>query len=390
MLKKNQRQMKKWSNFCPANFLHKYLLIAAEMARLRGTASEAMTLFDQSIRSAHENSYIQNEAIAAELAAKFYLARGQDKVAQVYLTDAWQGYSRWGAARKARILQKQYPHLLDRLSDHEDELPTAILPKTLHFSVASDSDSSFDLDQYSIRKAMQKLSVETDPETLLQSFLEIAIENAGAEKGYLILEKDENLFIEAAKESTMQNAALITAVPLETSASVSRAIVRYVARTLTPVVLNGVEKAGIFARDPYVQSSSKSIVCLPLLIRGIPVGVLYLENSLMTGVFTPDRLEVLKLLSSQMAYVQKMQSFFAEDTSRAKEEAPLPPLAPLTERELEVLRMIAAGMSNKEIAQGLYVTVNTVKTHVLKIYEKLRVNRRVQAIIRAKELKLLD
>jgi ATP/maltotriose-dependent transcriptional regulator MalT len=130
-------------------------------------------------------------------------------------------------------------------------------------------------------------------------------------------------------------------------------------------------------------------VCLPLLFQGIPVGVLYLENSLMAGVFTPDRLEVLKLLSSQMAYVQKLQSFLEHDNISVKDETPLLLIEPLTERELDVLNLIAEGMSNKEIALGLYLTVNTVKTHILNIYGKLQVNRRMQAVTRARELKLL-
>jgi len=390
ILKKNQQRMKKWSNLCTENFLHKYLLVAAEMARLVGQDSDAMSLYDRSIQSARENSFIQNEAIAAELAAKYYLAQGRDKIAQVYLTDAWNGYREWGAARKVRILQEQYPHLLDGLSKQEDKLETAILKNSFHFSDVSDIDFTDNLDQYSIRKAMQKLSEETDPETLLKIFLEIAIENAGADKGYLILEKDENLFIEATQESDMQNAEVITAVPLENSADLSLAIVRYVARTLEPVVLNDVGQAGIFAKDPYIaHSRPKSIVCLPLLFKSVPLGVLYLENSLMAGVFTPDLLDVLKLLSTQMAYVSRSQSFIEENATRAKDEILKPLIEPLTEREMDVLSLIAAGKSNKEIALVLQLTVNTIKTHILNVYGKLQVNRRVQAVTRAKELKLL-
>ena len=390
LLKKNQQRMKKWSNFCPENFLHKYLLVAAEMARLGGQDSAAMSLYDQSIQSARENSYIQNEAIAAELAARFYLEKGRDKIAQVYLTDAWHGYYRWGAARKTQIMQKQYPHVLDGLSKQEDMLDTAILKNTFHFSNVGDRDSTDDLDQYSIRKAMQKLSDETDSESLLKSFLEIAIENAGADKGYIILEIDENLFIEAAKESDMQSAAVITAVPLENSANLSHAIVRYVARSLEPVVLNDVEQAGIFSGDSYIaQSLPKSILCLPLLFQRVPVGVLYLENSLMAGVFTPELLDVLQLLSTQMAYVRKLQSLIEEDPAGAKDEIAKPLIEPLTEREKDVLSLIASGKSNKEIAMVLHLTVNTVKTHIMNIYGKLQVNRRIQAVTRAKELKLL-
>ncbi|WP_094603994.1 Serine/threonine-protein kinase PknD [Sporomusa silvacetica DSM 10669] len=393
ILKKNQRQMRKWSDSCPANFLHKYLLVAAEIARLSGKDSEAALLYDQSIQSAREHGYVQNEAIAGELAARFYLTNGRDKIARVYLTDACQGYNDWGATGKVNALQNQYPFLLTGIARVDEELATTeLLKNVLQHTGIDGSDPINNPELYTIRKAVEKLAAETKPEILLKSFLEIAIENAGATKGYLILEQDEKFFIEAAKEGELHPVALAMSTSLEENSKLARTIVRYVTRTLEPVVMNDLEQAGIFSTDPYLaQSLSKSIVCLPLLCSGIPVGVLYLENSLLPGVFTPDRLEVLQLLASQMAYVQKLQSFFAEDKNTgAKTALPPPPVAPLTERELEILNLIAAGMSNKEIGQVLYLTINTIKTHVLKIYEKLQVNRRMQAVTRARELKLLQ
>ena len=221
-----------------------------------------------------------------------------------------------------------------------------ILKDVFHLSNIRDRDSTRNLDHFAIRKAIQKLSEEKDPEILLKIFLEIAIENAGADKGYLILEKDENLFIEAAKESDMQNAVVITATPLESCSNLSPAVVRYVARSLEPVVLNDMEQAGISARDLYIaRSQSKSILCLPLLFQSVPVGVLYLENSLMAGVFTPDLLDVLKLLSTQMAYVRKLQSSIEEDSTVVKYGEVKPLIEPLTDRETDVLRLIAAGKS---------------------------------------------
>jgi DNA-binding CsgD family transcriptional regulator len=216
------------------------------------------------------------------------------------------------------------------------------------------------------------------------------MESAGADRGYLILAKDEELFIEAAKETTIQNPALFTLLAPRQDVNISHAVIRYVLRTHEPVVLNDMTQAGIFTGDSYIaESRTKAIICLALLYQGAPGGVLYLENSLLTGVFTLDRLGVLKLLAVQMTYVLKLNSLLAEDTARKKNEAPLPLIEPLTEREKEVLRLIAAGMSNLEIAGELRLTVSTVKTHILNIYGKLRVNRRVQAVTRAKELRLI-
>ncbi|CQR70675.1 helix-turn-helix transcriptional regulator [Sporomusa ovata] len=394
LLRENQQRMNKWSHSCPANFLHKYLLIAAEIARLNGEDNEAMTLYDQSIQSARENGYVQNEALANELAAKFYLVKGRDKVAQVYLADACSGYTKWGANRKVQNLAIQYPHLLAGTSIVDEELETIeILKKAYQVPDLADggnNEATGKLELYTVVQAVQRVAEETNPAKLLKSVLDIAIENAGADKGYLILEKDEKLFIEAAKDNDPHSAATVTPLLLEKSVNLSQMMVRYVARTLEPVIVNDIEQAGIFTKDPYIiQSCSKSAVCLPLILQGIPVGALYLENSLLTGVFTPERVEVLRLLSSQIAYIQKLQAFLAEAAATVN-ATPLPLIETLTERELDVLRLIAAGMSNKEIALRLKLTVNTVKTHILNIYGKLQVSRRVQAVTRAKELKLIN
>lgn len=254
----------------------------------------------------------------------------------------------------------------------------------------SDRSSPSDLTLCTIRKVVQVLSTETDLETLLKSFIEIAIENAGADKGYLILARGEAMIVEAANATNIYNAAQISSYPLEESQTISQAMVQNVLLSLETIVLNDVAQSDIFARDPYIlQSGAKSVVCLPLLFQGTPGGVLYLENSLMTGVFTPDRLEVLKLLTIQMTYVKKLQSLLAEDTTKKKYETPLPLMEPLTERELEVLSLVSEGLSNQEIARELQLTVSTVKTHILNIYGKLRVNRRVQAVSRARELRLI-
>ncbi|NLM10665.1 MAG: hypothetical protein GX213_07820 [Clostridiaceae bacterium] len=153
------------------------------------------------------------------------------------------------------------------------------------------------------------------------------------------------------------------------------------------MVLNCDEQPGIFAVDPYIaESNPKSIACLPVLFQGISLGVLYFENNFIAGAFADNRIERLKVLSSQVACAKKFQSYLEKDYE--KTEGYL--IEPLTERELEVLHLISEGMSNKEIADRLIITVNTVKTYIKNIYEKLGVNRRVQVVTRAKELNLLQ
>ncbi|NSW90688.1 MAG: AAA family ATPase [Firmicutes bacterium] len=389
-LKKNQRQMKKWLEACKENFEHKFLLVAAETARLRNRREEAMSLYDRAIRSARENGYIQNEALANELAARFYLFQGLRKIARTYMMDACSGYNRWGAFAKVKELQNRYPELLDGIDFEKQKNDTAqVFENILSISTTSDSETAGSLDMYFIDKAVENISKETDINKLLESFLDIAVQSIGADRGYLILEKNGELFIEAAKDSNC-SVTVVKTVPVEESHKLSKAIVRYVARTLETIVLNCGEQNGIFASDPYIAKSDlRSVACLPLLFQGIPFGVLYFENSLLPGVFTPDRLEALKLLSTQVACVKKLQSYLEENTVKAEEEAYPYLIDPLTERETEVLNLIVEGMSNKEIADRLEITINTVKGYIKNIYEKLGVNRRVQVVTRAKELKIL-
>ncbi|NSW91777.1 MAG: AAA family ATPase [Firmicutes bacterium] len=397
VLKKNQRQMKKWSYFCPENFLHKYLLVEAEISRIFGRKQKAWNLYDKAIRSAHENGYIQNKAIACELAARFYSAEGRDRIAKAYMSDAFRLYCEWGAVAKIQDLECRYPELLDGVEVEEEKGKydsAEILRNILMFSNISESKAASDRDIYSIQKVIRNISEQSDPDKLLENFLEVAVESAGANKGYLILEKDDELFIEAAIEAAKVNESsrgvVIKSISLEESDNLSRSVVRYVARTFEPVIVNSIEQAGIFARDPYITKSGvKSIACIPLQLRDIPVGVLYLENSFMPGVFTEERLGLLKLLAGQMIYAKALQTFLERDASEIKGETYLSPADFLTEREMEVLRLIGAGLSNREIAERLEVTVNTVKTHIKNIYGKLQVNRRVQVVARAKELNML-
>jgi predicted ATPase/DNA-binding CsgD family transcriptional regulator len=389
ILKSNQRQMKKWADSCKENFLHKYLLAAAEEARIYGRQQEAMSLYDRAIRSARENGYVQNEALACELAAKYYLNAGHEKIAKAYLTDACRGYASWGAGAKVNALRELYQGLLEEeLKKEIKPNPADILKDVLHLSDNSSSEPESDTEL--LRKAMRHISEEAELDKLLTGFLELAARIAGADRGCLILERDGRLFVEAERTENRQPVAAQRAVAVDKYAGLSKAVVRYVARTLETVALSGKEQAGIFAGDAYVAKAKvKSIACLPVLLWGIPAGVLYLENSLQESVFTPERLELLQLLSAHLAAAKKLQAYL-EGKPEERNTAAIPLAEPLTAREAEVLQLIAKGMSNREIADRLALTANTVKSHIKNIYGKLGANRRVQVAARAKELGLLS
>ena len=299
ILETNRQKMKIWADNCPENLLHKYLLVEAEIARISSREIEVIwDLYDRAISSAHENGYIQNEALGNELAAKFWLSKGKEEIAQLYMKKAHYGYQLWGAKRKVDDLEEKYPQLLP-LSSAVSRMTTI---GTTTNSTTTGSQSASALDLATVMKASLAISGEIVLDKLLSSLMKILIENAGAQVGYLILETSGKLLIEASGAVDDNNINVLQSIPIESSHSVSPTIINYVARTSESVVLNNATREGNFTNDPYIkQHQPKSILCVPLLNQGKLISIVYLENNLTTGAFTPDRLEVLKVLSSSAA-----------------------------------------------------------------------------------------
>ncbi len=290
----NQEKMQKWADCAPMNYLHKFYLIEAEKARILGQIVEAMELYERAIKAARNNRYIQDEALAYELGAKFYLARGMEEIAQTYMAKAHYCYSTWEATAKVNDIEAKYPQLLNSSATRPADKP----PTIGNFITTSGSVEALDL--ATVMKASQAISGEIVLDKLLENLMKIIIENAGAQVGYLILETDGELLIEAAREVNSDRIAVLQSIPIDNR--LSAAILNYVVRTKESVVLDDATSKGNFTNDPYIkQNQTKSILCLPLINQGQLVSIVYLENNLTVGAFTRDRLEVLKILSSQAA-----------------------------------------------------------------------------------------
>ncbi|TFI51689.1 response regulator [Mastigocladus laminosus UU774] len=287
----NQEQMRKWADHAPMNFQHKYNLVEAEKARILKQYWQAMDFYDRSIVGAKEQGYIQEEALANELAAKFYFESGREKVAQTYLTDAYYGYIHWGATAKVRDLEAKYPQILSRISERK----TQGLETTTQ-------DIAGDFDLAAVTKASQALSGEIVLDKLLSKLMHILMENAGAETGFLILEKAENLLIEASGKFSEDEIIVQQSIPVDSEHILPISVINYVYRTQKYVVLNDAAIEGIFTNDSYfINHKPKSVLCMPIVNQGKLIGILYLENKLIAGAFTPERLKILQLLSSQAA-----------------------------------------------------------------------------------------
>ncbi len=286
-------KMERWGEACEENFRHKALILAAEAARLDQRPLEALRLYDLAIEAARRRGFVKDRALANELAAHMLLGAGLDTVAEVYLRYAHRTYKRWGAEVKVKALREKYPLLLgDAVED--GERPAADASSVL-------MDASV-LDLGTILKATQAISGEIVLARLLESMLRICIENAGAQRGALILEVDGELKIQAEGMAGSDSFEVLQAVSVEGSASVPASIIEYVWRTLETVRLDRASTEGRFQNDPYVRElKAKSILCLASGKQEGSRAILYLENHLVGGAFTPDRVQTLEILAGQAA-----------------------------------------------------------------------------------------
>jgi PAS domain S-box-containing protein len=277
-----------WAKRCAENFENRAALIGAEIARIEDRVLDAEALYEKAIRSAHANGFIHNEAIAYEVAARFYAARGLQKFADAYLLEACYCYRRWGADGKVAQLDHLYPHLTkERLKSTPRS--TILAPAEL-------------LNLATVIKVSQATSGEMVLEKLINRVMRAAIEHAGAERGLLILPRGDELQLEAEITTSGNDVSVHRRNAPVTAAVLPEFVVRYVMRTREDVVLEDAIVDNPFSADAYIaQHRIRSILCLPLINQARLSGILYLENKLTSHAFTPDRITILKVLASQAA-----------------------------------------------------------------------------------------
>ncbi len=288
LLTAHREQLREWAETYPPTFADKHALVSAEIARLDGRDPDAMRLYEQAIESAREHGFVQNEGLANELAARFYSARGFEKIAQMYLKDARYCYLRWGALGKVRQLEQSHPQL------REDSTPP---PATAIFGAPVEH-----LDIGSVVKASQAVSGEIVLDRLIETLMTLALEQAGAERGLLFLRRGDTLQIEAEARTDRKTVAVTLRRETATPAELPESLLHTVIRTRESVILDDASAQNPFSADDYIRRNrARSVLGLPLVKQARLIGVLYLENNLTPHVFTPARLAVLSLLASQAA-----------------------------------------------------------------------------------------
>jgi PAS domain S-box-containing protein len=323
-LSAHHTQLETWANNCPENFTDRATLIAAEIARLEGRDSDAMQLYEQAIRSASEHGFVQNEGIAHELAAGFYVARGATTAARAHLDEARSCFARWGAHGKVRQLDARMPPLREASASR----------------AATSPGDGVQLDLLSVAKASQAISGQIVLEDLIDTLMHILLENAGAQTGQLLLARNERLVLAAEASVEQQTIHVRQYLNQAPPASATRgsatpkpalpsSIVNYVQRCRERVLLDDATQSNPFSADDYLaRRQPKSVLCLPLMRRSALIGLLYLENNLATHAFTPERVTVLELLASQAAITLENARLYRD----------------LAEREARIRRLVDANI----------------------------------------------
>jgi PAS domain S-box-containing protein len=331
------KQLQLWAANCPDNFENRAALVGAEIARLEGRELDAERLYERAIHSARANGFIHNEALANELASRFYAARGFEKIARVYLQDSRYGYLRWGADGKVRQLDRLYPSLA--------------APKAYGLT-ATIGPSVQQLDVATVVKASQAVSSEIILSKLIERLMTVALENAGADRGLLILAAEDDHLIQAeAKAAGDQIDVVLCQKPI-TSVTCPESIVRYVIRTRESVILDDASTPNIFSGDDYLRGQpAKSILCLPLIKQGRLTALLYLENTLSSYAFPPDRIAILELLAAQAAISLENTRLYSD----------------LQEREAKVRRLVESNIIGISIFDfdGRVIEANEAFLHMV-------------------------
>lgn len=313
-IRSNLKKFRKWAKYAPMNHLQHLHLIEAEYMRVIGKPEKAMIHYDLAIEWSNKNGFIHEEAIAYELASRFYIATNRQRFASHDLIQAHYLYTKWGAQGKAiqlvKCYSKQFPRILSynksvdkSLSHtHSVENSTAISKQYGSVNSVSINNLSSQIDLQTIIKSSQLIAGEIVFDELIKSLSIFIIENSGAQRFVLLTLEDEKF--SSTYESQLIQGEVVTQIfeeeyLVENSINLPSSLIHYVHRTHQSTNLTN---DNIFAQDKYFKDDKvKSVFCSPIVLHGKVTGIIYLENKLLSDVFTPERVELIQLLSSQAA-----------------------------------------------------------------------------------------
>lgn len=349
-LKKSLKLIKAWAQHSPQNFAAKYELILAEQAAANLDYKKAVGYYSSAALKARNRAMHHIAGMVHERWSEFELSLGINQQAEFLLKEAWIDYTNWGASVKIIALEKKYPMLLRQSSDSV---------------LVSDRQRTSSIDLNSVVNASNSISKEVVYEKLLINLLDIAVQNAGAQKGFFIAPGREGLRTEAFISKTGEGAQRIISQPLIETEGLSPLIVNYVLNSKENLIINNASRDLRFAQDKYIEKEKPlSVLCMPVMRNKEVIAILYLENNLSTDVFTEERIEVLNLLSGQMAISLENAVLYENLETRVKERtATIENQKKLLEIEKERSDKLLLNIMPEEIANELKSSGKSIPKH---------------------------
>lgn len=288
----NQANLKKWAHHAPMNHQHRWHMVEGELARVNSQYQPAHHHFLQAVELANRSGYVYEEALALELLGRLHYQTGSLVVSSTFLKEARACYARWGALAKVKDMDK-YSQISATITNYTAGVLD--LPRAMH------PDSLSPLDLATVLKASQVISGEMMLEPLLGKLMHIVIENAGAQRGILLTNQDNRLSI-AAQASMREGQIVVMEASADPGKALPWSIINYAKNTRESMIINDPLDDSIYANDPYIKSNQPhSLLCLPVVKQNRLIAMLYLENNLLPGAFTPEKLSILELIAGQIA-----------------------------------------------------------------------------------------
>jgi histidine kinase len=311
------RKLRSFEKHCPDNFRSLRTLLEGELSGLRGNTLNAMKWYEQAIETSLIRGDVRTEAVASRCAARTCKRSGLTEASHAYARRAMDAFSTWGAVRYADACFEEF----FREAASPAGRPSLPVPPGSPSAFSKTESSFFDLG--SLLKATAVITSEIHLHNLVEKLLRIVVENAGAEHGVLFLEQDGDLRAIARWDPGQQRIVHLDNLDVDDTPDIPKRIIRYAERTQKQILLDSALASEQFGLDDdVVHRSVQSVLCMPILYTSTLIGVLYLENTLNSGVFHPGRIEFLQLLSSQVASALENARLYAnlEDARRTLEQ----------------------------------------------------------------------
>jgi diguanylate cyclase (GGDEF)-like protein len=272
ILNRNLKLFEKYSLESPENFLVRKNILKAELAKIKKNHTEAFAYLESAIETAEMYSQINLKAIANRILVESYKELNQSKVSELLKKEEFKSLLEWGM----------------NIDEYNQD-------KNVNYSEQL-------LDLNTLIKSTEAIIKEQKLANLLKNLLSTILENAGAQYAIVLLKDENSYFVEATASYKSNNIEVMQNIELEKFKNIAHNIVNYVIRTKKPIIINDLNNhTTFFQEEDTLRRGVKSILCLPLILHNDIKGIIYLENNAISGIFTKDKIDLLKHLSGQIA-----------------------------------------------------------------------------------------